>query len=272
MQIISHRKHVVNITKAERIVSAIGGGILAAAGMGRRSPAGVALAVIGGDLLRRGITGHSYAYEAMGIRTAPVGQGDAISVPYELGIRVDKTITIGRPRMEVYRFWRSLSNLPRFMKNLVSVTELDGRRSHWAALAPAGRTVEWDATIHNEVEGELLAWRSLDGADVPNAGSVRFADAPGNRGTEVAVELQYDPPAGALGAIFASLWGKEPGQQIEADLYRLKALLETGEVLRTDGQPSGRRERGESADRRVQWASEESFPASDAPAYGPAAI
>jgi len=273
MQIIMHRKHAVNLTRAERIASAIGGGILMTAGLGRRSRAGIAMALIGGDLLRRGITGHSYAYEAMGIRTAPLGQGaETTAVPYELGIRVDKAITIGRPRAEVYRFWRSLDNMPRFMRNLESVREMGGDRSHWAVRAPGGRTVEWDAVVHNEIENELIAWRSLPGADVANAGSVWFRDAPGGRGTEVRIELQYDPPAGALGAIVASLRGKEPGQQIQEDLHRLKALLEAGEVLRVEGQPAGAAQRRESEGRLVQEASEESFPASDAPAYNPTAL
>jgi uncharacterized membrane protein len=274
MQIITHHKHAVNITQAERIVSAIGGGLLTVAGLQRRSPVGIAMALFGGDLLRRGITGHSYAYEAMGIRTAPLGQGaETTSVPYELGIRVDKAITIARPRREVYEFWRSVSNLPRFMKNVKSVVQIGGNRSHWVAEAPAGRTVEWDAVIHNELENELIAWRSLPGADVDHAGSVWFKDAPGGRGTEISVELQYNPPAGALGAIFASLWGKEPGQQIQEDLHRLKALLEAGEVLTVEGQPTGGRTRSRDTmrrDREVQMASEDSFPASDAPSYQPA--
>jgi uncharacterized membrane protein len=275
MQIITHRKHAVNITQAERIASAIGGGVLAIVGLQRRSPAGVVLALIGGDLLRRGITGHSYAYEAMGVRTAPLGQGaDTTSVPYELGIRVDRAITIERPRWEVYQFWRSLTNLPRFMNNVESVTMLDGNRSHWVAKAPAGRTVEWDAVIHNERDGELIAWRSLPGSDVDHAGSVWFKDAPGGRGTEVSVELQYNPPAGTLGAIFASLFGKEPGQEIQEDLHRLKELLEVGEVLSVEGQSSGRIDKRAMfrRDGDVQLASEESFPASDAPSYNPAAL
>jgi uncharacterized membrane protein len=274
MQIITHRKHAVNITQAERIASAIGGGLLAVAGLQRRSPAGFVMALIGGDLLRRSITGHSYAYEAMGVRTAPRGQGADISVPYELGIRVDQAITIARPRPEVYRFWRSIDNLPRFMKNLESVTLLEGNRTHWKARGPAGRIVEWDAVIHNERENELIAWRSLPGSDVDHAGSVWFKDAPAGRGTEIIVELQYNPPAGALGAIFASLWGAEPGQEIQEDLHRLKALLEVGEVVTVEGQPSGRRAENRRTlyDRNVQSASEESFPASDAPSYNPAAL
>jgi uncharacterized membrane protein len=210
----------------------------------------------------------------MGIRTAPRGQGADISVPYELGIRVDQAVTIARPRHEVYQFWRSLDNLPRFMKNLVSVTVLEGNRTHWKAKGPADRTVEWDAVIHNERENELIAWRSLPGSDVDHAGSVWFKDAPAGRGTEVSVELQYNPPAGALGAIFASLWGREPSQEIQEDLHRLKALLEVGEVVTVEGQPSGHRAESRRTfyDREVQRASEESFPASDAPSYNPVSL
>jgi len=268
MQVITHRKHAVNITQAERIASAIGGGILAAAGLKKRSPAGIALAIIGGDLLRRGITGHSFAYEAMGVRTAEKGQGaGTTSVPYELGVRVDKSITIARPPREVYDFWHDLSNLSRFMKNVESVTMLDGNRSHWVVKAPANRKVEWDAVIHNEIEGEMIAWRSLPGADVDNAGSVWFKEAPAGRGTEVRVEMQYNPPAGALGAVFAQLWGREPSQQIQEDLHRLKQIIEAGEIPTTEGQPRGRHSHEPAGDRDVHQASVESFPASDSPAY-----
>jgi uncharacterized membrane protein len=268
MQVITHRKHAVNITQAERIVSAIGGGILAAAGLKKRSPAGFALALIGGDLLRRGITGHSFAYEALGVRTAEKGQGaETTSVPYELGVRVDKSITIARSPRDVYEFWHDLTNLSRFMKNVESVTMLDGSRSHWVVKAPAGRKVEWDAIIHNEIEGEMISWRSLPGADVDNAGSVWFKEAPAGRGTEVKVELQYNPPAGALGAVIAQMWGKEPGQQIQEDLHRLKQIMEAGEIPTTEGQPRGRYSHEPAGDSDVHQASVESFPASDSPAF-----
>jgi len=267
MQIISHRRHAVNITQTERIISAIGGGFLAAAGLQRRGTAGAAMAVIGGDLLRRAITGHSNAYEAIGIRTAPKGQGaDTTSVPYELGIRVDRSITIDRPREEVYRFWRNLENLPKFMRHVQHVEQLDRDHSRWTVCAPAGRRVSWDAEIVNETANEMVAWRSLPGADVDHAGSVWFMDAPAGQGTEVKVLLQYNPPAGMLGAAVASLWGEEPGQQIEEDLKRLKQYLETGEVASLQSQSRNGKEMRKQ-DRKVEVASEDSFPASDAPAY-----
>src|SRR5579885_2313678 len=272
MQVISHRIHTVNLLQAERIGSAFAGGILVAAGMRKRGFGGLLLAAAGGDLLRRGLTGRSYLYEALGIRTAPWGQGESISVPYELGIRVDKAITIEKPRAEVYRFFRNLCNLPRFMKHVISVREWDGNRSHWVLRAPMGKRVEWDAVIHREVPGERIAWRTLPGGDVQSAGAVLFRDAPGGRGTEVHVELQYNPPAGILGAAVAQLWGEEPGMQLEEDLHRLKQILELGEVVTTEGQPSGRmRPWAEEPGRRdeVELASQESFPASDSPSYHP---
>lgn len=272
MQVIAHRKHAINVTFAERWLSGFGGGLLLAAGLGKRSASGLGLALIGADLVRRGLTGHSYFYETIGIRTAPRGQGESTSVPYELGIRVDRGITISRPRAEVFRFFRDFQNLPGTMEHVQSVTAADGNRFHWRVRALAGRTVEWDAVIHNEIENELIAWRTLEGADVDHAGSVRFQDAPGGRGTELRVELQYNPPAGVLGAALSRLWGEEPTQQIEADLHRLKQALEAGEVLTTEGQPHGGaqdqgRENRPPNEWEVQAASEASFPASDAPSY-----
>ena len=271
MQIITHSKHAVNLAATERTISVFGGAALAVWGIRRKSAVGIAMAAVGGDLVRRGITGRSYLYEALGVRTAPLGQGaDTTSVPYELGLRVERAVTVDKPRAEVYRFWRELSNLPRFMEHLVAVTDVDGKRSHWTAKAPAGRTVEWDAEIITERENELIGWRSLSGADVENAGSVRFTDAPGGRGTVVRVEFQYNPPAGVLGALAAQMWGEEPTQQVAEDLRRFKEIMEAGEVPTTEGQPSGRgpwRAEVRRQSEQVRVASEESFPASDAPAW-----
>jgi uncharacterized membrane protein len=125
------------------------------------------------------------------------------------------------------------------MNHLESVTTTGEGRSHWVAKAPAGTTVQWDAEIYNEKEGELIAWRSLEGADVDNAGSVRFEPA-GAGGTTVRVTLRYDPPGGAVGAAIARIFGENPEQQIEEDLRRFKQVMETGEVTTTTGQPSGR--------------------------------
>jgi len=149
-------------------------------------------------------------------------------------IHVLRTITINREPREVYDFWSDLGNLPQFMAHLESV-EVSGGTSKWRAQGPAGLAVTWDAEIILDRPGECLAWRSVEGTTtVPNRGVVRFSKAPGGRGTEVQVELKYEPPAGAVGATFAKLFGEEPGQQIASDLRRLKQVLETGEVLHSD--------------------------------------
>lgn len=228
MQIIPHFKHAVNLHPAERWLSVLAGGALAAAGFRKRSRSGIPLALAGVELVRRGATGHSLLYEAFGVRTAPRGQGASISVPYELGVRIDQSIAIDRPPEEVYRFWRNLSNLPKFMRDLESVEEMEGKRSHWKMKAAGGRTLEWDAVIHNELANELIAWRSLPGADVDSAGSVWFKPTPNGRGTAVRVAMQFNPPGGAVGATVASILGANPEEQMKEHLENLKRELESG--------------------------------------------
>lgn len=231
-------------------------------------------AIAGGDLIFRGASGWSPLYKLLGINTAL--REEHVSVPYELGIRVDKAITIGCSRPEVYRFWRKFENLPLFMRHLKSVARVDDKHSHWAVEGPGGRTYSWEAEINNEIPNELIGWRSLKGSDVDAAGSVRFQDAPGGRGTEVYVELQYNPPLGTIGGVVAKLMGADPAWHIEEDLHRLKQYLEAGEIATTEGQPSGREaykapgrrsHRAIPAFDRVEEASMESFPASDAPGW-----
>lgn len=153
--------------------------------------------------------------------------------------------TIGRPPQDVYDFWRPLEHLPTFMTHLDDVRRLDDNRSHWTATAPFGRTVEWDAVTTEDVPGERLAWESVEGADIRNSGVIHFRPAPGGRGTEVRVELDYDVPAGKLGQLVARYFGEEPHQQLDDDLRRLKQVIETGEVVRSDGAPGGKQARHE---------------------------
>ena len=152
----------------------------------------------------------------------------------ERGIRVRKAITINRPPEEIYRFWRNFENLPVFMSHLESVRQLDDRHSYWKARAPLGATVEWTAEMVEDRPNELIAWRSVEDADVTNSGRVRFTPAPGGRGTEVQVELSYEPPAGVIGATIAKLFGEEPSQQVDGDLRRFKQVMEVGEVVHSD--------------------------------------
>ena len=149
-------------------------------------------------------------------------------------IRVKKAITVNRSPEEAYSLWRNFENLPRFMAHLESVRTMDEGRSYWRAQAPIGATVEWVAEVTDDRPNELIAWRSLEGADVANSGQVRFVSAPGGRGAEVQVELNYDPPGGIVGATFAKLFGEEPSEQLDGDLRRFKQVLEVGEVVHSD--------------------------------------
>ena len=143
---------------------------------------------------------------------------------------VGRTVTINRPREEVFAFWRDFRNFPQFMENIVGVEVLDARRSRWTVAAPAGKTVEWTSTIVEEDDGRLIAWESDKDADIKNTGRIEFRDAPPGRGTEVTATIIYDPPGGDLGKLIAKLFMKEPKVQARHDLRRFKQLLETGEI------------------------------------------
>lgn len=202
------------------------GGLLALYGLRRRSLPGLLLAIAGGAMALRSLRGQA-------------GLGQSLGRGTRGPIQVLEAVTILRPRQEVYGFWRDFAHLPRFMRHLESVRVIDERHSHWVATGPAGRSLEWDAEIVEDRPGSLIAWRSLGQADVPNRGEVRFADAPGERGTELRVRLEYDPPAGSTGATFAKLFGHEPSLQIAEDVRRCKQLLEAGEIVTAADQSVG---------------------------------
>jgi uncharacterized membrane protein len=162
------------------------------------------------------------------------------------------TTTIRKPAPDVYAFWRDLENLPTFMAHLEEIRTTGDRTSHWVASAPFGNDVEWDAEITDEVATEKIAWRSTGDADVPNTGTVWFVPAPDEVSTEVHVVLVYEIPGGAVGKAVAKYFGEEPHQQLDDDLRRLKQVLETGEVVRSDGAPWGKRARKEFPQRPAQ--------------------
>jgi uncharacterized membrane protein len=233
----------VNVADVERWASALGGAALAAYGIKQlkeRSPAGAAIAAAGSALIVRGATGHCPVYAATGVNTAGDRSDTRAALGGARGINVEESVTINASPEVLFAFWRRFELLPQFMDHLVSVSQLDSRRSRWVAKAPAGRTVEWEAEIVNEVAGELIGWRTVEGSRVASAGSVSFKPASGGRGTQVTVHLQYDPPAGKLGAIVASLLGHDPASTIREDMRRFKQLMEAGEVATIQGQPRGR--------------------------------
>lgn len=217
----------VDAVKLERWASLIGGGTLLSLGLIKRSKATLPLAVLGGGLVAhavnqmRGNNDMMYAGDSKGFPTG-------VSVPEGKGICVEKSVIIDRSPEELYRWWRNLSNLPTALGYLYSVQVLTDKRSHWVAEAPGGMKVEWDGEIINDIPNQLIGWRSLEGASVPNAGSVHFEPAGDGRATIVKVELQYEPPAGMLGASFAKLFGRDPDQTVYNALLHFKQLMEMG--------------------------------------------
>lgn len=171
---------------------------------------------------------------------------------YLQAMRATTAVTVNRPPEEVYAFFSDLENLPTFMDHLDSVRTTGEGRSHWVAKAPAGRTVEWDAEVTEDEPARGIAWRSLEGSGVDNSGAVRFAPAPAGQGTEVRCEIRYDPPGGVVATLVAKLFGEEPSQQLKDDLRRMKQVLETGEVVVSDGSPDGARSRRQLSQRTAR--------------------
>lgn len=210
-------------SEIERWASLIGGGALVLMGIQQGSLRGILTTIAGGGLIYQGITNQStieQAKEALGV---------------EQTIKVEKTVTIRRPVEELYNFWRNFENLPSFMKHLQSVKVFNETRSHWIAKAPL-QNVEWDADIIKDEPNHLIAWTSVEGAEINHSGFIRFQNATGGRGTEVKVVMEYVPPGGAIANLISKIFGESPEQQIGDDLNRFKQLMEAGEIATTEGQ------------------------------------
>jgi uncharacterized membrane protein len=225
-------KRTVNVGHAERIGSvAVGAGLLAF-GLARRSRAGWSLAGTGAMLLYRGLRGECMVYRMLGIDRADDEQGRRGN----LGVKVERAVSMGEPAEKIYRFWRDFRNLPTIMPNVESVRVESPTRSHWTVKGPLGTTVEWDAEIINDKPDELIAWRT-DGSLVEHAGSVNFEARPDGT-TLVRVELQYNPPGGELAHMVTALFGADPGTRIEEDLGRLRDALGRAHEDRDGLQPA----------------------------------
>lgn len=235
----------------ERAATVIAGTLLAYYGARKRSVLGVGMALLGASLVRRGAVGKS----VFGETTLP---------------RLDRSIVIDKPKEEVFAFWRALENLPKFMSRLRSVKATGPETSRWIAVGPGGQAMEWDARLINEIENELIAWKTLPCTSMAHSGSVRFEDAAGGRGCIVRVSISYNAPGGRAGTALAKLFGANPAAILTEDLRSLKALLETGQVANVVGQVSGKPAdtlTKRAHEDKMQDANEGSFPASDAPTY-----
>ena len=212
-----------NVGQVERIVSAALGSWLVLSSLGRKKTliGRTSKLSLGGYLLYRGISGNCPVYTALGIN------GESSKA-----VELRTSITVNKPREEVYRYWRKLDNLPRFMEHLKTVKEIDNRRSHWEAKIPGNiGAVEWDAEITDERKGELIAWESVENATIYNSGNVTFRDAP-NGGTEVMARIIYQPPAGNAGTAAAKLLNPVFEKMVKADIRRFKEVIENGEMAR----------------------------------------
>jgi len=220
----------VNMSDQARRLTVIGGILVTFYGLRQKSLIRWGLTGLGTNLVYQGLTGHSRLNKIMGINRYLKGSNPNSAVQASESIKVRQSITINKTPQELYRYWRDFVNLPRFMTQLESVTVLSERRSQWKVSAPAGLTVEWEAEIISDKENELIAWQSLPGARVSNAGSVQFKELSAGRGTEVKVEIDYEPPVGAIGAAIASLFGKAPSHQIQESLRNFKQIMEASEI------------------------------------------
>ena len=236
----AHRpKSQINVGEAERWASAIGGTILVTNGLRKGSLGGLALALLGGSLVYRGVTGHCQAYRALNIDTSDKHQADATQHIHQ-GTLVKHSVTIERPAADLYAYWRDVEKSSTYMTNMKSVTKLDETRSRWVSEGPFGKTYSWDSEIINDEPGRLIAWKSLPGGDVDNAGSVRFEESTGGRGTVVTLELNYEPPAGVVGQVIAKVLGESPDSHARENLRHFKQIMEAGEIPTIQGQSSGR--------------------------------
>ncbi len=212
----------VNAADVEHVGAMVLGSLLLLAGSTNRGVKRHLLSMAGAGLMYRGTQGYRRLYELLGLRMAdqPSGVG-------RQNIRIESSVVVDRPCSEVYRIWRHLENLPVFMDHLIEVKELDDVRSHWVARAPAGMVIEWDAEIVNDVENQIIAFRTVEGSGVDMAGSTHFDRLAKDR-TKVRTVLRYDPPADMVGVWIAKVFRSDPQRQIDADLIRFKRILEVG--------------------------------------------
>lgn len=233
-----------NVGESERWASMLGGALTALYGLRRGDAAGAVIALAGGALVARGATGYCPVYAAMDEREVAHGRGGVARVegrPVQQhgpnavldaseSERIVRSVTVNAPPASLYAFWRDLTNLPRVMEYVEGVEILDAKRSRWRAKSIGGATVEWVSEIVRDEPNEFISWKTVGDAPVRHAGSVHFRAAPGGRGTEVKVEIDYDPPGGRLGRVVAAITGRDPARQVAEELRRVKHIVETGEV------------------------------------------
>jgi uncharacterized membrane protein len=222
----------MNVGTSERVISALAGLALMNFGLRKFSFPRLLIAAAGAAFVERGVSGYCPVNNMIKRDTSQAAKPESTEIT--------KSLTINRPRTEVYQFWRNFENLPKFMQHLSEVTQIDSKRSHWVAPVPGGiGKIEWDAEIIEEAENEKIVWRSVPNATVDNSGEILFKDAPAGQGTEIYVIIKYLPPAGAIGGAIAKVFNPAFKQMVKEDLRRFKRLIETGEIPVSESRPSG---------------------------------
>lgn len=229
-----------NVGQAERWVSAIGGGALLVYGIARLDWAGAGVALLGGGLLYRGVTGHSFAYQALNFNTAQQRNPTVMEIPGKKGFRVQRALTINRSPEELYEFWYDVEKTPLYTPGVESVTKTGERTSHWVAQGPFGRSAEWNGEILEDLPGKGIAWHTHGKPTSANAGRVHFEADPGGRGTIATLTLDYFQPDAPFWSNFGRLSSKAAEMQALETLRRFKELMEAGEIPTIKGQPTGK--------------------------------
>lgn len=224
-----------NVGRTERWMSVLAGSALTVYGLDRRDTAGALVALLGASLLHRGATARCPVYSALGLSSAEgAGVREVSREPTSRAavfrasdaVKIERSIAIARPPEALYALWKDPANLPRFMDWLERVEQIDVRHARWTARGPAGTSVTWVAEVINDVPDSLIAWKSVEEADIRNAGSVHFRRTDDGLGTEVRLVFEWLPPGGRAGMIVAKLLGGAPDRRIEEGLEKLKALAE----------------------------------------------
>jgi len=142
---------------------------------------------------------------------------------------------------DLYEMWRDVEKIPLWQEQIVSVTRTGKTISHWVMRSgDDGNSIEWDSEILTDEPGRRIAWRSV-GGESDNAGEVVFEPSPGGRATMVTVLQEFR--MGKLTSLCESIIGRNPKQAVIENLRHFKALAETGEIPRTQGQRHGPRGR-----------------------------
>ena len=226
----------VDLSQPERLASTAAGGLLLLYGLRNPTPINLLLGAVGAGLIYQGTAGRNL------IESVRTGQ-PLVAEPN--GLRVKKSMTVNRSPEELYNFWRNLENLPRFMTNVRSVQRHGNGISHWVVSGPRGTVLKWDAQITVDRPNEMIAWQTIPGSSVDHRGYVKFVPAPGRRGTEVHVALEYQPPGGEAGKLIGNLLGGITEQQIQEQIRNFKNIMEAGEIPTIKGQTSGREKHGQ---------------------------